>query len=288
MRRVLTFATALVAASLGLPAASAQAISASVTDHVLTVGGTSEDDAVAVSCTGGSVMVDDTEPVGGPEACSDLREIRVRMDAGDDRVTLTDVGRSVFSRLGFVSAHGDDGDDTLIGSAFADALSGGEGHDSLRGGAGADRFEPGPGWNEVVGGDGRDVASFSGSGMWFVSNRNVDRRSPVDEDTSIRSVEIVKVVGGSERDVLSGGAFSGISKFSGQGGNDLMTSGANNDVMDGGNGNDWLDTADGNDSLDGGPGDDVLRGGNGNDDMDGGPGSDSCLSGAGADRTTSC
>ena len=289
MRRFLTFAASvLVFASLGLPTASAGEISIGVTDHVLTVVGTTEDDAVAVSCAGGTVTVDDVEPVGGPEACSDLREIRIRMDAGNDRVNLTGIGRSAFSSIDLVLVAGDAGDDTLIGSSFADALSGGGGQDSLRGGDGTDRLEPGSGWNEVIGGDGRDLATFSGDGTWSVRNGTVERSQPVDEDTSIRSVEIVKVVGGSEQDVLTGGDFSGITKFFGQGGNDLMTSGSNGDLMVGGSGNDWIDTADGNDTLLGGPGDDVLRGGNGNDDMDGGPGSDSCLSGAGADRTISC
>jgi Ca2+-binding RTX toxin-like protein len=289
MRRFLTLAAAaLVFASLRLPTASAGEISVGVTDHVLTIVGTTEDDAVAVSCTGGTVTIDGVEPVGGPEACSDLREIRIRMDTGNDRVNLAGVGRSAFSNIDLVLVAGDSGDDTLIGSSFADALSGGGGQDSLRGGDGTDRLEPGPGWNEVIGGNGRDLATFSGDGSWSVRNGTVDRSQPVDEETSIRSVEIVKVVGASGQDVLTGGGFSGITKFFGQGGNDLMTSGSNDDLMDGGRGNDWLDATDGNDTMFGGPGDDVLRGGNGNDDMDGGPGSDSCLSGAGADRTISC
>jgi Ca2+-binding RTX toxin-like protein len=289
MRRLLTFATAaLVSTSLGLPAASAGEISAGVTDHILTVVGTTEDDVVAVSCAGGAVSINDAEPAGGPEACSDLREIRIGADAGNDRVNLAGVGRTAFSNIALVLVSGDVGDDTLIGSSLADALSGGGGQDSLRGGGGADRLDPGPGWNEAIGGDGRDLATFSGAGTWSVRNRVVERSQPVDEETSIRTVEIVKIVGGSEQDVLSGGDFGGVTRFYGQGGNDLMTSGDNGDLMDGGSGNDWIDTADGNDTLLGGPGNDVLRAGNGNDDLDGGPGSDSCLSGAGADRTISC
>src|SRR5262245_24060439 len=252
MRRFLTFAAVLVAASLGLPAASAQEVSASVTDHVLTVAGTSQDDTVAVACSGGSVRVDDAEPAGGPEACSALREIRIRMDAGNDRVDLADVGRVAFSSVDAVSVAGDEGDDTLIGSSFGDALSGGGDHDSLRGGSGNDRLEPGPGWNEVVGGDGRDLATFSGDGTWSVRDGIVEHSQPVDEDTPIRSVEIVKVVGGSERDVLGGRGFSGITKLFGRGGDDLMTSGSNDDLMDGGGGNDWLDAADGDDTMFGG------------------------------------
>ena len=289
MRRPLTFAAAvLVFASLGLPIASAQTVAAGVADHVLTVVGTTEDDVVGVSCAGGTVTTDGGEPAGGPEACSDLREIRIRMDAGNDRVNMAGVGRSAFSSLDAVLVAGDAGDDTLIGSSLADALSGGGGDDSLRGGDGTDRLDPGPGWNEVIGGDGRDLATFSGGGTWFVRGGIIDHSQPVNEDTSIRSVEIVKVVGGPEQDVLSEDDYSGIVKFFGQGGDDLMTSGPNNDLLDGGGGNDWLDAADGNDTILGGPGNDVLRGGNGNDVMDGGPGSDACLSGAGADRTTSC
>ena len=289
MRRILLLVAALCAATLSpLPSASAGVSSAAVANHVLTVTGTGQNETTAIACAAGEVTVDGAAPSGGPEACSDLREIRVNAGGGDDRVNLAEVARSAFSNLGPISVSGDDGDDTLIGSDFADGLSGGGGSDELRGGAGADRLAPGPGYNQVEGGDGRDRASFSGGGSWFMIDGLIGRRSPVVEESSIRSVEEVEVVGGPGADLLSGGSFPGVLILVGLGGNDLINSGPRDDVVDGGRGDDWLDANAGNDDMAGGPGDDVLRGDEGNDVMNGGPGNDVCLSGPGGDRAISC
>jgi Ca2+-binding RTX toxin-like protein len=289
MRRSALLAAALIAATLAFPGpASAGQASAGVAEHVLTVTGTDLGEAIAVACQGGEVTVDGAVPSGGPEACSDLREIRVRAGGGDDRVSLAEVARAAFSNLEAISVSGEDGDDTLIGSDFADVLSGEGGADVLRGGAGADDLVPGPGWNQVEGGVGRDRASFSGGGSWFMIAGTIGRRSPVSEESSIRSVEEVEVVGGPDADLLSGGSFPGVLILVGLGGNDLLNSGPKDDVLDGGRGNDWLDANAGNDDMAGGPGDDVLRGDEGNDVMNGGPGNDVCLSGPGGDRAISC
>lgn len=256
--------------------------------HVLSVVGTDQDDSINIGCKGGEVAVDQIQPVGGPEACSDLRAVEISAGGGNDRVSLGEIIRSAFPELASVSVAGEGGDDTLIGSDFADVLFGGGGADSLRGGAGADELAPGSGWNEVNGGDGLYVASFSGGGNWFVIDGLAGRRTPTAEETSLRSVEEVEVVGGGGADPMSGASFSGVLRFFGRGGNDLMNSGSENDVLDGGPGDDWLDANAGNDVMDGGPGSDVLRGDEGNDDMNGGPGDDVCLSGPGADRARSC
>ena len=289
MRRSLSLAAVLCAATLSpLPAASAGVSSSGVTNHVLTVTGTEQGETTAIGCSGGEVTVDGAAPAGGPEACPDLREIHVNAGGGNDRVTLAEVSRSAFSNLGKISVAGDDGDDTLIGSDFPDALFGDAGADVLRGGSGADELVPGSGYNQIEGGDGRDRASFSGGGSWFMIDGLIGRRSPVAEESSIRSVEEVEVVGGPDADLLSGGSFPGVLILVGLGGNDLINSGPRDDVVDGGRGADWLDANAGNDDMAGGPGDDVLRGDEGNDVMNGGPGNDVCLSGPGGDRAISC
>ncbi len=289
MRRSIVLAAVLSAAMLSpLPSASAGASSAGVVNHVLTVTGTAQGETMAIGCAGGEVVVDGAAPAGGPEACSELREIRVSAGGGDDRVSLSEVVRSAFSNLGSIAVSGDDGDDTLIGSDFADVLSGGGGADVVRGGSGADELVPGPGWNQLEGGDGRDRASFTGGGSWFMIEGTIGRRSPVAEESSVRSIEEVEVVGGPGADLLSGGSFPGVLILVGLGGNDLLNSGPRDDVVDGGRGNDWLDANAGNDDMAGGPGDDVLRGDEGNDVMHGGPGNDVCLSGPGGDRAISC
>ncbi len=289
MRRSLALAAVLCAAVLTpLSSASAGQPSAGVTNHVLTVIGTDQGETTSIGCAGSEVTVDGASPSGGPEACSNLREIRVNAGGGDDRVSLAEVARSTFSNLVSISVSGDDGDDTLIGSDFADVLSGGGGADVVRGGSGADRLVPGPGYNQVEGGDGRDRATFSGGGSWFMIDGLIGRRSPVAEESSVRSVEEVEVVGGPGADLLSGGSFPGVLILRGMGGNDLLNSGPRDDVVEGGRGDDWLDANAGNDDMAGGPGDDVMRGDEGNDVMNGGPGNDVCLSGPGGDRAISC
>ena len=77
----------------------------------------------------------------------------------------------------------------------------------------------------------------------------IGRRSPVAEESSVRSIEEVEVVGGPGADLLSGGSFPGVLILVGLGGNDLLNSGPRDDVVDGGRGNDWLDANAGNDDM---------------------------------------
>lgn len=288
MRRLLLLISATLAASVALvPPASAGTVQANVVDGILTVTGTTGDDGITVRCDGGDVTVNTVDPSGGPIACSDLHRILVFAGEGSDHVSLADVTRPAFGTLENISADGEEGNDTLIGSKLGDSLLGGGGVDSLRGGDGKDRLEPGPGPGEILGGHGKDTVSAFGDGNWIVTETLL-RFTTQGADNRIRSIERLHLVCGNANNLVTAGTFNGALTVDAGAGNDLVASGKGNDRLLGGDGNDFLQSGDGNDVLEGGPGDDVLRGDNGNDQLDGGPGDDTCTSGAGADSTVSC
>ena len=139
MRRILVLvsATALVL----LPQVAAFAgIAAEFANGALTVDGTAEADDVVVGCEGGNVRVNGAPPSGGEIACAVVESITVRAGAGGDHVTLSGVVRSDFGVLADIDVLGEEGNDTLIGSALADRLDGGPGGDTLRSGDGADEL----------------------------------------------------------------------------------------------------------------------------------------------------
>jgi Ca2+-binding RTX toxin-like protein len=280
-------AALLGAALMPITQASAGTIVANVADGILTVTGTPGADDVNVRCEGGQLMVNQTEPSGGPTSCADLRRILVFAGGGSDHVSLGDVTRSAFDRLAATSVSGQEADDTLIGSEIGDDLNGGGGIDSLRGGLGPDHLAPGAGGGEVIGGKGRDRVSVTGDGDWKVNDVRL-RLEQADEVTTIRSIEVAAVDGGGSANVIAAGRFTGNVRLNGRGGGDLLQSGDGNDRLVGGDGNDFLQPGAGKDELEGGPGDDVLRGESGNDELAGGAGDDTCRGGPGADSVVSC
>ncbi|MCA1323186.1 calcium-binding protein [Herbaspirillum sp. alder98] len=104
-----------------------------------------------------------------------------------------------------------------------------------------------------------------------------------EEDNPILGDDLgVDIDGEGGDDILQTGA--GADRLSGGAGRDWLYGGAGNDELSGGIGNDELHGEAGNDKLDGGAGDDLLDGGPGDDRLDGGPGADVLKGGAGNDR----
>jgi Ca2+-binding RTX toxin-like protein len=136
-----------------------------------------------------------------------------------------------------LTAHGEAGDDTLLGSLGSDSLTGGLDHDSIEGSVGRDTIDGGDG-NDWLNGQASDDVVTGGEG----------------NDT---------VVGGSDNDLLFGG--NGADALSGETGTDTLHGEAGDDALDGGIGADRLFGGGGNDTLDGGTGDDTLTGGEGAD-----------------------
>ena len=124
---------------------------------------------------------------------------------------------------------GENGHDTVEGSAYADSLTGGGGNDELHGGRGDDALD---------GGDDSDVL-FGGAG----NDRLVERRFGFD-----------RIFGGQGDDLIFGGRA-----------NDRLYGDTGNDNVYGGSGNDRLHGGPGDDVLWGGPGRDVYDCGPGND-----------------------
>ena len=288
MRRLLLSLTAawIVLAPAGT--ASAGAIAANVADHILTVTGSGEGEAITVGCDSGEVTVNQSQPDGGPEPCADLRRILVFAEGGSDRVSLGGVTPGAFDSLGDVVVDGEAGDDTLIGSGLGDLLDGGGGTDTLRGGGGSDLLQPGPGAGDVTGGKGHDTVTVEGNASWTINDERILRLTTDSLEIALSSVEAAVVTAGNGDDTLSGASFSGSLFLFGGRGDDRIQSGARHDTLDGGDGNDYLDSGAGNDLLEGRAGADALRGGEGNDELRGGPGDDTCTGGPGADSELSC
>lgn len=132
---------------------------------------------------------------------------------------------------------GDAGDNRILGGAGSDLLRGGEGANYLRGDDGSDTLAGGAGFDDLNGNQGDDVASGGPGDDW--------------------------VVGGRDNDSLSGDA-----------GADLVYGNLGADTCEGG---------EGADTLRGGQDNDVLRGGAGADFLAGDRGDDTLVGGAGAD-----
>lgn len=200
-----------------------------------------------------------------------------------------------------------DGDDILSGGAAPDRLLGGRGNDILAGGSGADVLD---------GGDGAaDEARYASSGSRVV----IDLTDPSGQTNAGDAQGDTFVAVERFRLSVHGDAFLGsnatgaVNWASGEGGDDVFTSGgagtvnifaggsggdifwggagedqfrggAGADAMNGGANRDWLYGDADADTLDGGTGNDTMSGGAGDDTVTGGAGDDVMSGGTGADR----
>ena len=115
-------------------------------------------------------------------------------------------------------------DNTLIGGDGGDTLNGGDGHDTIDGGGNYDTIHAGNGNDRVWGGDGRDnVWLDSGDDAFYDNAQNNSNGN----DT---------VRGGSGNDELFGGG--GNDRFWGNNGHDILSGGIGDDTLTGGSGAD--------------------------------------------------
>jgi Ca2+-binding RTX toxin-like protein len=218
-----------------------------------------------------------------------------------------------------------DGSDTLvgvedlIGSGFADTLTGDAGDNAINAGIGNDSisWSSGAGSDTVVGGAGSDTldAAVSGSAtLAAVSGAAVVTGSG---SVSMTEVEVLRITGSSGTDTIVFGSLAGTgvtSLIADAGGGvdtasfatataavdvDLAATSATGftnfagfesiigsgfaDTLRGSNNGDTLDGGGGNDSIDGRAGNDSLIGGAGNDTLDGQGGNDTLIGGLGND-----
>ena len=170
--------------------------------------------------------------------------------AGTDTLSFAGFNGPVTASLAQKKAHGNgadtmvrienllggNGDDSLMGDATANLLSGGLGDDVLFGGLGNDVF---------VGGDGIDTASFADSSKPVVASLLTGKATGAGSDT-MASIE--NLIGGSGKDTLAGDALA--NRIDGGAGNDVLVGGAGDDVLVGGLGDDSLNGGDGTDVAD--------------------------------------
>ncbi|MCA3298608.1 MAG: hypothetical protein ING28_10870 [Roseomonas sp.] len=164
---------------------------------------------------------------------------------GDDSLLGDALGNWLSGGAGNDNLDGGNGSDTLEGGVGADSLQGGSGNDRLDGGNDADTLSGGAGADYLIGGEGLDWASYAELGA-----------------TQAVTVNLVTgaVTGAAGNDLLSG-----IENILGGAGNDSVLSDDFANLLGGGAGNDRLSGGGGNDTLDGGAGSDTMSGGNGDD-----------------------
>jgi Ca2+-binding RTX toxin-like protein len=140
--------------------------------------------------------------------------------------------------------------ENVIGSAFADLITGDGQANVIEGGSGNDTLD---------GGAGSDTVSYAGAGSRVVVSLGI-------QGTTLFSNQNTQGAGTDRLnnfENLAGSAFS-----------DSLTGNGSGNRIDGGFGNDNIDGGGGNDALRGGAGNDTLTGGSGDDSLDGEFGTD--------------
>jgi Ca2+-binding RTX toxin-like protein len=154
---------------------------------------------------------------------------------------------------------GNDGDDSVTGSAFNDLLEGGNGNDVMQGGAGNDTF---------VGGAGFDTASYADRTAVVRASLDPTRLWVVGQNGETGELDVIPA----DVEHLTGGT-----------GNDFLRGNASANIIHGGGGADTIEGFTGNDALYGDAGNDLAYGGAGNDMLVGGAGTDTVVGGDGDD-----
>lgn len=175
--------------------------------------------------------------------------VSVNLQAG---VASNDGDGGADTVVGFEHAVGSAFNDTLVGSAFINRLSGGLGADTLVGFGGNDVLDGGTGAaNTLIGGLGDDLYRVSAVGDTVVENAGEGH------DTVEATVNVILRAEIEDLRFMGTGAFTG-------------TGNASNNHIWGGDGADILSGMAGDDILEGGDGPDIFRGGAGNDRFVGG------------------
>jgi Ca2+-binding RTX toxin-like protein len=206
------------------------------------------------------------------------------LDGGNDIDTASYAASTkgvIVDLLAGSGSSGDSSGDTLIdienllGSAFADALSGDDGANKLEGGTGNDLLTGGKGGDWLDGGIGVDTASYAASEDGVTVDLTNNANNKDGEAAGDQLFNIENIIGTTKDDDLTGDGNG--NKLGGGEGADTLDGGAGNDLLDGGLAGDTLEAGAGNDTLLGGDGSDtLLLGGNltALDKIDGGAGGD--------------
>ena len=264
-----------------------------------------------VTCEGGFVKLNGTDPVRTPPdgkvttGCAASTSLVVdepsKTGATDDGIDLRGVTRAEWTGLAAsttpmtITMGG--GNDTVIGTEFADVITPGNGNDNVNGNAGDDAmvWNPGEASDVMTGGDGTDTVVDNGGGVdeQFVIKPKDGDPTRVDASrinnpfTLDIQAEKLQVNGNGGNDSITGNpGVGGLTKteMNGGDGNDVLVGTDGDDVQKGGGGNDTVTGAKGNDDMAGDDGDDTLiwNPGDGSDKFEGGAGNDIAQDNGGA------
>ncbi|SMO65928.1 beta strand repeat-containing protein [Paracoccus laeviglucosivorans] len=154
--------------------------------------------------------------------------------------------------------------ESVIGSNFADRITGNAAANNLIGGAGNDVLAGGMGNDTLNGGTGIDTASYAGSAGSVTVNLTLTGPQTTGGGQGVDTlIQIENLIGSKLADRLTGNA--GANNIDGGFGHDVLNGGAGNDTLLGGLGNDTVIGGAGNDVIWGHAGNDVLTGGLGVD-----------------------
>ncbi len=165
--------------SLAFPRSARAAVTSSFdpVTGTLTITGDSADDTIRVWSSNGNIYINGYNPGTGALSAASVKWIIARGGGGDDTIDLSGVHAANFPHLesDSVKIYGEDGNDTLTGSAFACKVDGGNGDDRLVSGIGDDTLDGGPGDDILLGYHGNDRL-WGGSGndtLWGGGGNNV-------------------------------------------------------------------------------------------------------------------
>jgi len=161
----------------------------------------------------------------------------------------------------------------ILGTEFADSVTGGNANDAVAGNAGHDIIAGGDGSDTLDGGNGNDH-------LWGQSaGGGADGADSISGGAGLDYLQ-----GNAGNDTLDGG--NGADRIYGGANDDTIQGWFGNDTVNGNLGNDTIDGFQGDDSLRGGQGDDLIDGGTQNDTIFGDLGNDLILGGTGVDVMT--
>lgn len=219
----------------------------------------------------------------------------------------------MFGAANTTNMHGDDGNDTMTGTAlrgddgndlltllpdgpkihFSRYANGGKGNDTIQGSSSGDYIQDDYGNNLLFGGDGQDVVAsgfgtdtiYGGNGFDGInsSGNNVRLFGEAGNDRIMLSYGNGSLFGGAGNDTIQSSDVTIGSKIYGGTGDDLLANLSSLGFdQDGNTGTVWMG-GDGNDSISGTRGSDTIYGGAGSDRIFGNIGSDAIYGGTGDD-----
>lgn len=194
---------------------------------------------------------------------------------------------------GYAGAYGDARSNVLDGSGLTEdaVIDGGAGNDRVLGGSGGDLLSGGDGVDTIHAGAGNDVVFADAADNVAAGNvtggEGYDQLNMTEDAVlniaDLGSLGFEAVEAGEQADRISALDDDTGFYFSGNGGDDTLTTAGGADVLSGGAGSDSLTSGAGADRLFGGAGSDRLNAGDDADFLAGGSGSDTLLGGGGND-----